>query len=43
MKAKKRCKYCSNPIFNLGSVWAKTDQCVYCWEAENRGRELNEL
>ncbi len=36
---RKRCKYCKRIIINLNSDWAKTGQCIFCYEAEERGRE----
>ena len=39
MIPKGRCKYCNRPIFNLESEWAKIGQCIYCYEAEERGNK----
>lgn len=39
MSKKVLCKYCNRIIINLDSDWAKKDECIYCWDGENRGRE----
>ena len=33
-----RCKYCSRPYFNKEAEWSKKNMCIYCYEAEERGR-----
>jgi len=39
-RIKMRCKYCNQPIFNLDTLWAKTGQCIYCYQAEERGKTI---
>ena len=36
-----KCKYCLRPYFNKNSEWAKKELCIYCFEAEERGKSLN--
>ncbi len=38
-KIKMKCKYCNRMIFTLESAWAETGQCIYCYEAEERGKQ----
>ena len=33
-----RCRYCNRPYFNKQTEWSDKGMCIYCWEAEERGK-----